>query len=330
MLIAATMKKLIIGILLSGLLVYLSLRGIDFQAVLDGLQKIDSRYIYLILFLLFMMQVIRSIRWGILLAPLGKVAQLPLFSVTSVGFMAIVAIPARLGELARPFLIARRSSIKMSGALGTIFIERVFDSLTIFAIFIVALFLTPMPSWLVRSSIIFLVITLALLAFIVFMLLRREACLALITPLINRLPARYAQKINGLIHHFIDGFQIIMDVKRLLMVALLSALFWLTDIATVYLTLQAFNMHLPLVASCVILIVLVIGIAIPAGPGFVGNWHFFCILGLSLYGIPKAEALTFAILYHFLSIGIIVLLGLIFLPFNRFSLKDLKVNGKPS
>ena len=323
------MKKLIIGILLSVLLVYLSLRGIDFQAVLDGLQKIDSRYVYPVVFLLLMMQVVRSIRWGILLAPLGKVAQLPLFSVTSVGFMAIVAIPARLGELARPFLIARRSPIKMSGALGTIFVERVFDSLTVFGIFIVALFLTPLPPWLVQSSMIFLVITLAILVFIVFMLLRREACLALINPLIGRLPARYAQMINDLIHHFIDGFQIITDGKRLLMVAFLSVLFWMIDLLTIYLMLQAFHIHLPLVAVCVLLIVLMIGIAIPAGPGFVGNWHFFCILGLSIYGIPKAEALTFAIFYHFLSIGIIVLLGLIFLPFNRFSLKDLKVNGKP-
>lgn len=322
------MKKLIIGILLSILLAYLSLRGIDFQAVWNGFQAIDARYVYPTIFFLFLMQVIRSIRWGILLAPLGKIGQIPLFSVTSVGFMAIVAIPARLGELARPFLIARRSHIKMSAALGTIFIERVCDSLTVFGIFMIALFLTPMPPWLVRSSLIFLALTLALLAFIVFMLFRRETCLALLKPVIGRLPDRYARKINDLIHHFIDGFQIMTDWKRLLNVALLSAMFWFLDLVTIYLTLLAFNIHLPIVAVCVILIVLMIGIAIPAGPGFVGNWHFFCILGLALYEIPKAEALTFAIFYHFIAIGIIVLLGLIFLPFNRFSLKDLNVNGK--
>jgi uncharacterized membrane protein YbhN (UPF0104 family) len=90
---------------------------------------------------------------------------------------------------------------------------------------------------------------------------------------------------------------------------------------------QAFGFSLPLVAAGVLLVILMIGIAIPAGPGFVGNWHFFCILGLSLYGIPKAEALSFAIVYHFLSIGIIVLLGLIFLPFNRFSLRDMKTQA---
>jgi uncharacterized protein (TIRG00374 family) len=146
-------------------------------------------------------------------------------------------------------------------------------------------------------------------------------------PLICRLPHRFADKINELIHHFIDGFQIIADPKRLLKVAFLSVLFWSCDLLSIYLMLLAFNIHLPFVAACVILVILMIGIAIPAGPGFVGNWHFFCILGLALYGIPKAEALSFAIVYHFLSVGILILLGLVFLPFNRFHLADLKETG---
>src|SRR5674536_356652 len=71
------------------------------------------------------------------------------------------------------------------------------------------------------------------------------------------------------------------------------------------------------------MIILIIGIAIPTAPGFIGNWHYFCILGLGLFGIPKTDALTFAIIYHALSIGIVILLGLLFLPFNRFSVADL-------
>ncbi|MDD5168461.1 MAG: lysylphosphatidylglycerol synthase transmembrane domain-containing protein [Syntrophales bacterium] len=318
------MKKLIAGILLSIVLLYLSVRGIDFSAVMDGFQKIDFRYIYPVILLIVLMQVVRSVRWGILLSPLEKVDQFSLFAVTNVGFMAIVAIPARLGELARPYLITKKSNIKMSSALGTIFIERVFDSLTVFAVFIVVLILTPLPPWLVRSSIFFLALTLAIGAFILLMLFRREACLSILNPLICRLPGRFAPKVNNLLHHFIDGFQIMTDLRRLMVVSLLSAFFWFFDILVIYLMFGAFHMQLSPIAACVLLVILMIGIAIPAGPGFVGNWHYFCILGLSLYGIPKAEALSFAIIYHFLSIGIVVLLGIIFLPFNRFSLTDMK------
>ena len=322
------MKKLIIGILLSILLIYLSVRGIDFQAVMDGFQKIDYLYIYPTAFLIVAMQVIRSVRWGILLSPLEKVGPWALFSVTNVGFMAVVAIPARLGELARPYLITKKSNIKMSSALGTIFIERIFDSLTVFAIFAVILFLMPLPPWLVRSSMLFISLTLVIIALMFLLLFKRDACMKSLNPIICRLPGRFAPKINSLIHHFIDGFQIMKDLKRLVAVALLSALFWFCDILSIYLMFGAFHLQLPPLAACVLLVILMIGIAIPAGPGFVGNWHFFCILGLALFGIPKADALSFAIIYHFLSIGIIIVLGLIFLPFNRFSFKDLTVNSK--
>jgi len=47
-------------------------------------------------------------------------------------------------------------------------------------------------------------------------------------------------------------------------------------------------------------------------------------LGLSIFGVPRTDALSFAIIYHAISIGIVVILGLAFLPFNRFSVADLR------
>ena len=110
----------------------------------------------------------------------------------------------------------------------------------------------------------------------------------------------------------------------LLSVTLLSIVIWLVDVLAIYLLFLAFGLDLSVAAAFVLMIVLVIGIAIPTAPGFIGNWHYFCILGLGLFGIPKTDALTFAIIYHALSIGIVIFLGLLFLPFNRFSVADLR------
>ena len=104
----------------------------------------------------------------------------------------------------------------------------------------------------------------------------------------------------------------------------LSILIWLIDVLVIYLLFLAFGFHLPVAAAFVLMIILIIGIAIPTAPGFIGNWHYFCVLGLSLFGVPRTDALTFAIIYHALSIGIVVILGLAFLPFNRFSIADLR------
>lgn len=317
-------KKVIAGLALSALLVWLSIRGIEFRGVMDGFRTIRCGYVLPAVAAMFLMQLLRSIRWGLILRPIEKVDQLSLFSVSSVGFLAIIAIPARLGELARPYLIAKKSRIPMSSALGTIFVERVLDSLTVLIIAVLALFFTPLPPWLVRSSVLFLLVTLGLFAVMIRVIVRREATLRILAPLIGRLPARYAGAVNRLIDHFIEGFRIVVDPALLFSATLLSIVIWLVDVVAIYLLFLAFGLDLPVAAAFVLMIILIIGIAIPTAPGFIGNWHYFCILGLGLFGIPKTDALTFAIIYHALSIGIVILLGLIFLPFNRFSISDLR------
>ena len=317
-------KKVIAGLVFSTLLVYLSIRGIDFQGVAEGFRTIHYVYVLPTLALLFLMQFLRSYRWGLILSPQAKIDQLSLFSVTSVGFLAIVAIPARLGELARPYLITKKSCLKMSSALGTIIVERVLDSLTVLLIAVFVLFFIPLPPWLVRASVLFLVATLALLAVMILMILKQEASLRILATLSRKLPARYAEGLNRLVRHFLQGFRIMVNPALLASVTGLSILIWLIDVLAIYFLFLAFGFQLPAAAAFVLMIILIIGIAIPTAPGFIGNWHYFCILGLSLFGVPRTEALTFAIIYHALAIGIVVILGLAFLPFNRFSFADLR------
>jgi uncharacterized protein (TIRG00374 family) len=317
-------KKVFAGLALSTLLVYLSLRGIDFGEVARGFSRIRYGYIAPALAGILLMQILRSYRWGLILSPLAKVGQLTLFSVTNVGFLAIIAIPARLGELARPYLITRKSDIPMSSAFGTIFVERGFDCLTVLIILLFVLFFTPLPLWFIRAGLLLLLLTAALLAAMVLLLVKREASLRTLCPLIAKLPDRYAAAVNRLLDHFIDGFRSLVDPRLLLLVTGLSLAIWLVNVAIIHLMLMAFGFELPLAAAFVLMIILIVGIAIPTAPGFIGNWHYFCILGLSLFAVPRTEALSFAIIYHFLSVGVLVLLGLACLPFNRFSLSDLR------
>ncbi|MFH1081025.1 MAG: lysylphosphatidylglycerol synthase transmembrane domain-containing protein [Pseudomonadota bacterium] len=319
------MKKLIAGILIGIVLVYLSLRGIDFQEVANGFRHIRSDYVLLFLAVVFCFQLLRSFRWGLMLRPLDRVNQISLFSVSSVGFLAITSLPVRLGELARPYLITKKSQIKMTAALGTILVERVCDSIAILIIFGIALFFIPfLPPWLVRSALLVSLLTLIFLAVMIIMLVKREVALKALAPLINRLPERFAGKIDSLLHQLIDGFKIFNDFRLLLLVVLLSVLIWMINAASIYILFHAFAFNLSFTAATVTMIILLIGIAIPTAPGFIGNWHYACIIGLTLFNVSKSEALTFAVIYHFLSIGLVVVLGLIFLPFNKFSIADMK------
>jgi uncharacterized protein (TIRG00374 family) len=322
-------KKVILGILISVIsigLVYWSVKEINLRDAFNALKNIQLSYVLFFVILVIIMQWLRSYRWGVILQPMEKIDQFSLFSVTCVGFLAIAAIPARIGEVARPYLISKKSSIKMSSALGTILIERVLDFFSVLTIAVVVLFhIDNVPPWMIVSSILLFSLALVILCCILGLIWRREKSIKIINIILGKFPGEFAHKINELIHHFIDGFQVITNIKLLLYLFFLSALIWLVDVLAIYMLLVAFGFNLPTIASFVVMIFLIAGIAIPAAPGYVGTWDLACVRALvDVCGLAKADALSFAVVYHFLSMAIVVILGVAFLPFNKFSISDMK------
>src|SRR3972149_1366011 len=171
------MKKVILGLLISALLIYLSVKDTDFQRVIYGMTKMGYGYILPFLLITLLMQALRAWRWGLILNPLEKIGYLSLFAITSAGFLAITALPARLGELARPYLVARKSAIRMSAAVGTIFVERILDGAAILTIASATAFFTTRPTWGLKANDFLLSMALILSPGGVFALFRRSLLL---------------------------------------------------------------------------------------------------------------------------------------------------------
>ena len=77
---------------------------------------------------------IRSLRWQYLLEPLGHASFGNAFRATAVGFAASSVLPARAGEVIRPYFLARHENMTATGAFATIILERVLDVLTVLAL----------------------------------------------------------------------------------------------------------------------------------------------------------------------------------------------------
>jgi len=73
-------KKVILGILISIALVYLSVRGINFQDVFHDLKN-PVHVCYFFTVLVLIMQWLRSYRWGVMLQPMKKIDQFSSFSI---------------------------------------------------------------------------------------------------------------------------------------------------------------------------------------------------------------------------------------------------------
>ena len=77
------------------------------------------------------MSLVRAERWQYLLAPLGQTRFWVAFRTTVIGFAASFVLPARAGEVLRPYLLARSEGLPATAAFATIIVERMLDLLAV-------------------------------------------------------------------------------------------------------------------------------------------------------------------------------------------------------
>ncbi len=319
--------NIIVGTLIGALFIWLAFRGTDFSTLGSSFRSADYRYLMPAVLLSVMVQLVRSYRWGVILEPLKKIDQWSLFSATSVGFMAISLLPVRMGEFVRPYLISRKSDIRLGASLATIVVERVFDMLTLMLLLLFIILssrskLMELPPWIFRSALIILFVVIPMLLLLIFAAIKRDVSVKVIDRIIKLLPHVLSGRLTRLVHSFLDGLQILPDWRKTAYLALLSLLTWFLIGLINYVLFKSFTSmaHLSLPAAYTVLLITALGITLPTAPGFVGNYHYFCMLGLALFGIAKADALTYAILLHGLQFLVIIILGLIFIPFIKVPL----------
>jgi len=80
--------------------------------------------------------IFRTIRWRILLHASNTPPFYPTFFANTMGYMLSTILPIRAGDVARPALLARRTNVRFSEALGTVLTERVLDLLSILSLFV--------------------------------------------------------------------------------------------------------------------------------------------------------------------------------------------------
>jgi len=78
---------------------------------------------------------IRAWRWQVMLAPIGTVRFGPAFRTTIIGFTATFLLPARVGEVLRPYLLAKQERLSVSATFATIIVERALDLTAVLLLF---------------------------------------------------------------------------------------------------------------------------------------------------------------------------------------------------
>jgi glycosyltransferase 2 family protein len=136
--------KVLLSLVLGGVLVYaLHQGGVPLVPARDAFAQVRWWTLPIYLVLLATTSYFRAVRWRLLLRPLAPVSAGQALSAVLIGSGAILLLPFRLGEMARPYWIARDKRVPLLGALATVVVERILDGLALALILAASLLFVP-------------------------------------------------------------------------------------------------------------------------------------------------------------------------------------------
>jgi uncharacterized protein (TIRG00374 family) len=330
-------KAIRVGVSLALMVVLLAifLWNVDFKEVGRSLAGADLQMLIAASLIALFAYWLRSLRWKFILRPVGRVRLSSVLLTTAVGYAALSLLPARMGDLIRPLLLARREKIPASASLASILTERVFDLWSVVLFFLVFIIWPPeMPNLdenarhsLEVLSLSGYVVGAGLLigTFILLGLFRyQERFVELLTRPIGWIKASWRKPAANFFNHFLDGLRVLQRPRDLIITTVASIFMWYVICWQVRFTLLAFDIDLPLRAAYLIVTMAVIGLAVPT-PGGVGGFHKATQVGMTLFfGIGLNEATGIAIAYHAICFVPITIIGLLCLPLLGVNLREVK------
>lgn len=313
---------ILVGALLGVFFLYLAFRGISWSEFVTGLRSMQLVYLIPAAFLLMLIQLVRALRFGVILSPFCELGTKALWDVLNIWGAANMVMPARLAEFVRPYLLQRRGA-PFSSSFGAVMVERFFDLFSLLLLLGIVLWRAPeIPPGYSYFGL-GLLVTLSISYVIVLLVLaRREVVLGIVSRLLSIIPHRAAETLGGIIHRLIDGFGIMASFKQVMVIFLYSILLWIMFSALTYLFLIAFAIKASFLVALTIQVFVCLGVALPSAPGFVGTFHAAGRYALALFSVHAAVAVSFATAYHLFSlVGCLTLGGLSYLTsdfrFNR-------------
>ena len=277
---------------------------------------------------------LRALRWKVLLAPLRVETSLrSRWAAVTIGFMANNLLPARAGEFARAYALSRLEPVPVSGAFGSLVVERFLDGFAIVLFMFVAMGAPGFPSdfagqdlplnGIIRTA---MVILGALLALMILMLLFPGILLRIVQAVARFLPQKLGRVLVDALQAFLDGLKVFKNPRLLLLAIIWSLGIWAWQSLAFWVAFRAFGIEVGYDAALFVNAIVAFAVGVPAAPGFFGTFHAGAKMGLAVYGIPAGSTLAFAFGFHLGGFFPVTFIGLYYAWKLGLSLKEVETS----
>ena len=248
-----------------------------------------------------------------------------------IGFLLNTVLLARVGEIARVAVLRRRLThrgveLEASVAAGTVLAEQLMMGAALVIVLIATAFVTSAPSWAFRGLIglcvVLVIFALALAAMTLLSRYRRRSHPSEADLARAWWSAALAQ-LGSVAHGLSYGLRIFRDPKPAGIALGAALVSWLTQIAGIYWTLDAFGIRKGVSAAALVFLVSTLVQLFPIIPGNIGSFQLAVAYPLAqTYNIDTGRAIAFSIGLQIIEAALATGLGFIFLSREGLSLAE--------
>ncbi len=305
-----------IAFALAGVLLYFSLRGIDWARVWQVLSRADLAFVFLALLISTVALFLRAFRWRILLQSQAPVSLGTAFWATSAGYFGNNFLPARAGEIVRSMMVSSAAGLGRTFVLTTALTERLADAITLVIISSVVLLSLPVkPGWINHAAKPFAILGFGG-AFAILIVPKLEK---LWHSIIMRLPLPHGiqEKLIKILEQIHVGLRTFHDGRRLSGFFGVTMIIWLCDALSTLVGMHALGMGTTIAVALLLITGLGLGSAMPSTPGYVGIYQFVAVSILVPFGFSRTDAIAYILLAQAMQYVYITFWGLIALAKSR-------------
>lgn len=341
-------KQILLGLVMGGLALGLALWGVPLAEVGEALAQAELVWLLPPALIFLVQQALRAWRQALIVqARHPEHTFRTSLSVLCISFLFINTLPARLGEVVRPLLLLERDGIPMGTGFAAVFLERAIDLCAMLVMIALVAWLVPVPShtlvvqgteidWVRLGRVAAGTAMPVLLGGLVVVVLGGRPLLRRLRGIEARLPASLA-RISGLVlgfgESFVDGLDAVRQPGRLAGILGLTTATWaLTGLMYPALA-RAFGIEgfIGFGEGVGVLSITMLGMAVPAAPGFAGTYEAFVRGGLALFGVAGADgavnldatAVAFALTMHWWIFVVQASTAVFFLAVDRIDVRRL-------
>jgi glycosyltransferase 2 family protein len=318
----------LVGLLLTVVFLALALSKVDLAAFGDELRRVDYRWLIPSAMCTLLGYVVRTLRWRVILSGAARAPLRTLFPVLIMGFATNNLLPGRLGEFWRAYLLSRKRGVRKTLALASVFVERVFDGLTLIALLLLVSMNIQLPGWSRQIELLAGAVFLGATLGVFVMLWRPTLVKRLLRRVIAPLPSTWSTWADERLDTFTDGLAPLRRPTVLLVAAGLSVGVWLLEGGSYLLLSRGVNLglspSLELPGIGLALVTINLGIMVPSGPGYLGTQEFFGTSALQVVGASPQGALALVVLSHAMQYLLVTGLGLVFFAREQLFPRDVR------